>query len=179
MSQTPPPVRRALLSDARAIARVHVESWRVAYAGLMPSAVIDAFTLEKREALWKAILARRAPEERTFVVASFDDGGVAGFVSTGPSRDEDEVPGVAEVYALYLSPAHFGLGLGRALFAAAIEDLRGRPYAEVTLGVLDGNARGRRFYEAAGMRPDGAPKVEIDHGAELAHVRYRLALADG
>lgn len=33
--------RDAVVEDAPGIARVHVESWRAAYAGLMPQAVLD------------------------------------------------------------------------------------------------------------------------------------------
>jgi GNAT superfamily N-acetyltransferase len=168
-------VRLAVPGDASAIARVHVESWRAAYIGLMPAAVLDAFTVEAREPRWQAILTREAPDERTLVVLA-PGGPVAGFASTGPSRDEGAAPDVAELYALYLAPGSWGAGLGRALFAAAIEDLRERGRAAMTLWVLDGNARGRRFYEAAGMRADGAIKIEIEERAELPHVRYRLPL---
>lgn len=172
-----PLVRLAVPGDAAAIARVQVESWHAAYAGLMPAAVLDAFTVEKREPRWKAILTRDAPAERTLVIAP--GGVVAGFASTGPSRDEGAMPDVAELYALYLAPGSWGTGLGRALLAAAIEELRARGYASMTLWVLDGNARARRFYEAAGMRADGAVKVEIEEGAELPHTRYGLPLGPG
>jgi hypothetical protein len=37
----------------------------------------------------------------------------------------------------------------------------------VTLWVLGGNVRARRFYEVTGMRPDGGAKVEVEGGAEL------------
>ena len=167
-------VRLAVPGDAAAIARVHVESWHAAYAGLMPAAVLDAFTVEAREPRWRAILTRDAPAERTLVIAP--GGFVAGFASTGPSRDEDAAPGAAELYALYLAPGSWGTGLGRALLAAAIGDLLARGHASMTLWVLDGNARARRFYEAAGMRADGAVKVEVEQGAGLPHARYRTTL---
>jgi ribosomal protein S18 acetylase RimI-like enzyme len=172
MSPTPV-IRLAVPGDAAALARVQVESWHAAYAGLMPAAVLDAFTFEARAPRWQAILTRDAPEQRTLVITS--GGLVAGFASTGPSRDEGAAPGVAELYALYLAPGSWGRGLGRTLFAAALEGLREQGYASVTLWVLDGNARARRFYEAAGMRADGAVKIEIEEGAELPHVRYRTS----
>jgi RimJ/RimL family protein N-acetyltransferase len=171
----PSVVRRARPEDADAIARVQVDSWRAAYTGLLPDAVIARRTVEERRAAWCRILGEPdSPEHRSFVVLIDDV--VHGVASIGPSRDEDAAPDVGELYAIYLDPARWGLGLGRALFAAAVADLRELGRAAVTLWVLDGNARARRFYEAAGMRTDGAAKIEEDEGAELPHVRYRLAL---
>ncbi len=169
-----PSVRLATLADAEPIARAQVASWRAAYTGLIPEAVLAAFTVEVRTTRWRAILARDAPEERTWVAPA---GNPLGFVSTGPSRDEGAGPAVAELYGLYLDPSAWGGGLGRALFEAATADLRARGRAAVTAWVLEGNARAHRFYEIAGMRPDGARKIEMEQGAALPHVRYALPLA--
>jgi ribosomal protein S18 acetylase RimI-like enzyme len=167
-------LRRAVPGDAAALARVQVESWRAAYAGLMPDELLARLTVEKREARWQAILERRAPDERTFVAQ--DSGRVLGFACTGPSRDAGAMPGSAELYSLYLDPSVWRCGLGRALFTHAIADLEERGHVAVTLWVLEGNARARLFYEAAGMETDGGTKIEVDEGAELPHVRYRLTL---
>jgi hypothetical protein len=35
------------------------------------------------------------------------------------------------------------------------------------------NVRARRFYEAAGWRPDGAAKIDDSRGFPLEEVRYR------
>lgn len=180
MSSTHPApavIRLAVPADAETVARVQVESWRAAYAGLMPEAVLTGLDVGERTAAWRARIERpEIPERRLFVVEVA--GKVEGFASTGPSRDDGAAPGTGEVLALYLAPAAWGQGHGRALFAAAVDDLRGRGFAEVTLWVLDGNTRGRRFYEAAGMKPDGVTKIEVEGGAELPHVRYALPLSD-
>jgi ribosomal protein S18 acetylase RimI-like enzyme len=168
-------VRLATPADAEAIARVHVASFHAAYAGRMPAVVIAAFTLEKRVARWRDILARDAPEERSFVSPA--EGRVIGFASTGPARDADAAPGTAELYALYLDPAAWGLGIGRALFAEAVADLRARGRVAMTAWVLEGNARAQRFYEACGMRLDGERKVVVEEGADLVHVRHALPIA--
>lgn len=169
-----PLVRLAAPADARDLAVVHVTGWRAAYAGLMPDRVLAALDVDEHERTWRARLDRPAPEERTLVVAI--DGRAIGFAAIGPSRDSDHGPGDAEVYALYLDPGAWGRGLGRALFAAAVDDLRRRGHAAVSLWVLETNARARRLYEAAGMRADGGVKDEVVDGAPLPHVRYRLPL---
>ena len=46
-----------------------------------------------------------------------------------------------------------GGGIGRALFAFALEEARRLGCDEVTLNVWEGNDAARRFYEKLGMRP--------------------------
>lgn len=79
-----------------------------------------------------------------------------------------------EVSLIYLSPDEVGKGVGRALFAYAVEDLRQRGYAQAVLWVLEGNGRARKFYEAAGWTPDGRHKSEKRPGAVLHEVRYQI-----
>lgn len=88
------------------------------------------------------------------------------------SRDEDGA-GVGEVTAIYLLDSHWGQGAGRELMAAAVEHLGAAGFTEATLWVLESNARARRFYEAAGWRPDGTVKVDESRGFPLREVRYR------
>ena len=168
-------IRLAVPGDGESIGRVQVDSWRAAYAGLMPDAVLAGLSAQQRGAAWRERLEHPEVAERRCFVADVA-GEVLGFASTGPSRDEGADPSTAEVYALYLAPASWGRGYGRALFAAAVDDLGARRFSAVTLWVLAGNVRGRRFYEAAGMRPDGRTKVEVEGGADLPHLRYGLSM---
>jgi len=169
-----PSIRRAGPADAPAIARVQVASWRAAYAGLMPDALLAGLSIEQRAAGWRNRLEHRAPPSYRCFVLQGAGQEVRGFVSTGPSRDDDAAPSTVELYAFYLDPTAWGRGLGRALFAAAVSDLQDRGCGAITLWVLEGNARARRFYEAAGLEPDGAARIEVEEGAALPHLRYCL-----
>lgn len=51
-------VREATLDDADAIGRVHAETWRAAYADVLPEA---AFDVDERRGWWRQWLAR-APQ---------------------------------------------------------------------------------------------------------------------
>src|SRR5262245_570910 len=99
-----------------------------------------------------------------------------GFVWSGPSTEADAEPDTGQVYAIYLEPDEIGRGLGRALFAKATEDLRLRGFRRATLWVLASNEPGRRFYEAAGWRPDGVSQTEEVRGAPIEEVRYAIDL---
>ncbi len=169
-------IRPATLDDAAAIAEVHVRSWQWAYRGQLPDEYLDGLssTIERRIEARRTELAHLPPEHRWWVAEQA--GQIVGFAITEPSHDDDAPPLTGEVALIYLLPEAAGKGIGRALFAQAVADLRERGYQRATLWVLESNARARHFYEAAGWRPDGASKTEERPGAVLREVRYAIAL---
>lgn len=184
-------VRPATAADARAIAEIHVASWRATYRGLMPDELLASLSVEQREEFWRSTVesAARAGAERTWVATAGESLAICGFASTGPCRDEDvdvavgvnvdvdvNSGKVAELYAIYLAPDAVGRGIGQALFACVVADLKARGGArELTLWVLEGNERAIRFYERCGMRAD-VRGVKTVRAVALPHVRYRMAL---
>jgi ribosomal protein S18 acetylase RimI-like enzyme len=60
--------------------------------------------------------------------------------------------------------------------SAALAELARGGYQHATLWVLDTNARARRFYDAAGFRPDGAEKTDDSRGFPVTEIRYRRSL---
>jgi ribosomal protein S18 acetylase RimI-like enzyme len=167
-------LRRARESDARAIAEVHVRTWQQAYDRLLPDAFLKALNIEARERYWANEIAVLPPERRPWVAETQAE--VVGFVSAGPSRDDDAAGATGEVYAIYVLPECWDRGVGRNLFDRAERDLIQHGYDVATLWVLDSNQRARRFYEAAGWYTDGASKVDRLGEIELSEVRYRLEL---
>jgi GNAT superfamily N-acetyltransferase len=163
-------VRAATPADAQSVARVHVDTWRAAYAGLIPQAVLDGLSVERREEFWRSIAG--APGESRLLVAEAN-GRVIGFASTGPARDDDLPPGSGELLAIYVEPAAWGKGFGAMLFHSAIDDLRERRLDPIVLWVLADNARGRGFYEAMGWQPDGSTRPIDFGGSSVEEVRYQ------
>jgi L-amino acid N-acyltransferase YncA len=179
---TVPTVRAARPDDAEAIADAHVRGWRTAYRGLVPDPILDGLSVERRTTFWRETIsaesaaqaaADHTPAERTWVVA--EAGQVRGFAATGAIRDRrDGLAAAGEVFAIYLVPEARGLGLGRALFAHAVDDLRDRGFDPIVVWVFEANADARRFYEAAGFEPDGE-RQPLDLGeTSLPEIRYRL-----
>ena len=166
--QREPRLRRATAGDAAAIAAIQVETWRVAYAHAFPPEYLAGLSVDERLDLWT----------RTLSGSTFDvfvaelDGRVAGFVSSGPAEDET-APG--ELFALYVEPAAWGNGAGRALLERAETALREAGFDAAVLWVLEDNPRARRLYEAAGWTTDGGRK-RLPDGGEAHAVRYRKRL---
>lgn len=166
----------AVAGDARAIAELHVRSWRWAYRGQLPDQLLASLSVEAREEGWRTTLEGRDPSVRVWLATI--DGRQAGFCVSGGARGEEPRASAGEIYAIYLEEDAQGHGIGRALLDHAVADLRARGFAQAMLWVLDTNGPARRFYERAGWRADGGSRVEHRGGAELLEVRYRLRLAE-
>ena len=134
--------------DCDELGRVHMAVWRDAYAGLMPADYLAGLSDEQCAAGWRQVAARGgALPGRTLVVVG-PDGGIAGFGSAGPSRDED-APTEWELYAVNLAAHARGAGVADRI----LDELVG-PRA-VTLWVVEGNERARAFYTRRGFVDEG------------------------
>jgi ribosomal protein S18 acetylase RimI-like enzyme len=138
-------LRRAKRSDAAAIARVHVETWRAAYAGLVPDAYLVGMTEAGQTSSWRRSLSGGGGAN---LVAETVDGQVVGFGSCGRSR-LGNLSFQGEVYALYVAIDWQGQGLGRRLLGGLFSQLRGANVSDAYLWVLAGNPA-RFFYETMG-----------------------------
>jgi GNAT superfamily N-acetyltransferase len=170
-------VREAAPGDADGIARVHIASWRVAYAHIFPSDSLQALEawVDRRAAFWRGTIEASEPRTHTLVAVLGDD--VVGFVDVRPSRDDDTDEGrVGELTAIYVAPEAWGGGVGRVLLAEAVQRLRRSGFEEATLWVLEDNPRARRFYEAAGWAVDGSVKDDEFLETTVREIRYRLGL---
>jgi len=160
-------------ADIPDLARVHVQSWRAVYAGLLDASYLAGLSVEERMLSWQRILA--AGESSTWV-ARDEAGRVQAFLSHGPCRDRDAPPDRAEIWALYAHPDMWGRGAGRRLMDCALHTLRAQGMASVSLWVLRGNRRGIRFYEAAGFAevPGSVQRFELGGSPveELAMLRF-------
>jgi ribosomal protein S18 acetylase RimI-like enzyme len=118
--------------------------------------------------------ARLADPELSLFVA-VEGAELAGFIACGTNRDPDPERGVGEVQSLFVGPAGWRRGTGRALMAAALADLDTRGYEQATVWSFDANARANAFYEAHAFTRDGATRTE-DAWAHIPEVRYRRDL---
>ena len=77
-------IREARIDDAAGIAKVHVDTWRTTYAGILPDEHLANLSYERREKLWIDYILSDA-ESRIFnYVAENDAGQIVGFASGGP-----------------------------------------------------------------------------------------------
>ncbi len=146
-------VRQAGEADAPGIARVHVETWRSTYAGLLPTQYLVGLSSARQAASWSQLLQQPAERRGTFVAIERELG-VVGFVSVGkvrkiPVTPDDDWAGAGEVFTLYVQPDHQNAGIGRRLLAAGFSELAQRGLERALIWVLALNPS-RFFYHAMG-----------------------------
>jgi GNAT superfamily N-acetyltransferase len=194
-------IRSASTADAAQIAVVMRDSWFAAYDGIIAPAIIDratapdggarvrqSFRMRPWQRMIAAVARQPGPTQRGRPQADPAAPDIIGYASFGPERDVLDMPWpypltsagsggkVAELYALYVHPAWWSTGTGRALMDQVLAKVRAAGYGCITLWVLEANARARRFYQRAGFIPDGARHVLDDLGG-VTEIRYRRALS--
>ena len=177
-------MRPARAGDADDLARVQVASWRSAFAGIVPPALLGELTSLEAAAVWRDRWREaigNPPTSRHRVLAAVTDGmprEVAGFVSGGPATDADRWPATdAEIYEFRVAPDRTGQGHGGRLMHAAAETLVSDGFRTVSIWILEADVAVRRFLESAGWAADGA-RGELDVGASVPVVRLHTAISE-
>jgi|SRR5580658_478737 GNAT superfamily N-acetyltransferase len=179
-------IRSASTADAAEISGVQRDSWLAAYEGIIAHEIINRVTAPDDGARVRQVFRLR-PWQRTLVAIT--EPGIVGYASFGPELDvfapwphpispAGQQGQVGELYALYVHPAWWSTGTGRALMDHVLAKVSRAGYPCVLLWVLERNARARTFYERAGFRPDGASHVLEGLGGVI-EIRYRRMLDGG
>ncbi len=165
----PVSLRPARPGDAPAIARVHVETWRAAYAGLVPDVYLVSMTESKQALQWNNAIRRAVAPEAVLAAESSDlpGGRIVGFGSCGPARGRPES---GEIFTLYVAPDWQGQGIGQMLLEGLFARLHAGGLGEAVLWVLNANPA-RFFYEALGGRRI-AERKERFAGVDLEEAGY-------
>ncbi len=170
MEQPTIAIRRAEPADAAGIARVHVDSWRTSYQGIVPADYLAGLSYERWQQRWDDILTGTDGGEVVYV-AEDESGQIVGFAAGGPERNGDPVYR-GKLHAIYILAGYQGRGTSRRLMGAVAADLAAAGIHALRLWVLAENAPARRFYAALGGVPlrektvdlGGVPVVEVAYG---------------
>jgi ribosomal protein S18 acetylase RimI-like enzyme len=138
-------VRPADIEDATAIARVHVESWRTTYRGLLPDEFLNSLNVPRYTERW----LRSLGDDAMRVYVAEDEHEVVAFASGGRER-AGEGTYAGELYAIYVLEKAQRQGHGRTLVRAVTGGLREMGLADMIVWVLRDNSPARAFYESLG-----------------------------
>lgn len=168
--------RLATEADARAIAELHLASWRSAYAPFLPPGVLDALELDPHVVEWR----RRVGVPEVRIDLEERERTLIAFCAYGPSGDED-AKGAAErtweIKNLHVRPDLRRSGCGGRLFDLSLVHARRVGASSLTLWVVEKNQTARAFYEKKGMVADGGRTVHtLGADGTMPVVRYRLTL---
>lgn len=134
----------ARAQQAQALAKLHADTWRLAYRGIIPHLALEKMIAGRGPRWWQKKL--NAGEQ--MLVAEFDEV-LAGYVYFGANRASALGFG-GEIFELYMQPEYQGVGLGEKLFDAARRHLK-KTYARGFLvWALAENDGACAFYRAMG-----------------------------
>lgn len=153
-------------ADAAAIARVHVDTWRATYTGIIPDSFLDNLSYERSEAFWRDHLSTPAG---IVCVAENDESQIVGFATGGQER-EGNTQYQGEVYAIYLLAEYQRQGIGRQLIVAIARQLMEHGIYSMLIWVLADNPS-RAFYETLGGQPVYDKEITVG-GATFVEVAY-------
>lgn len=155
-------LRAAGPADVAAIAGLLAESWRDAYAALLPPALLAA-TRDRVLPEWRALLA--APPG--IIRVAEEAGALHGLVAIW-LRGED-----AYLDSLHVAPSGRGGGLGRRLLAEAMREAVAAGARRAALRVIEGNDGAMRFYTRLGARLGATEAGEIaGHPVRLLRLHF-------
>ncbi|HEV7908448.1 MAG TPA: GNAT family N-acetyltransferase [Pseudonocardiaceae bacterium] len=171
-------VRPAAPSDVAEIARIQRDTWRTAYAELLPAEVLDALDNEQA---W-----RDAVEEGTVFVATEGEWTV-GFcvagrapepeVTAADGRVPEDASTTALIGTLLVEPRWGRRGHGGRLLAAVTEHLREDGATRGVAWIPEADKASTSFYGSAGWTPDGTVRTLDAGGRPLREIRVSGSLS--
>ncbi|WP_175484818.1 GNAT family N-acetyltransferase [Jannaschia pohangensis] len=139
-------IRTGRPDEADALAKLHVDVWRATYRDYASAEAFKMLDEAKRLPYWQDALLDKRPCAGVFVAEQ--DASLLGVVSYGPSQHES-FAGRTEIKHLYVAELARGLGVGRLLLKAVLDDeSAARP--GLALAVVRQNNSARRFYKKMG-----------------------------
>ena len=169
-------VRTARPEDAERVARVQLETWRTAYADLLPAEAL-ALPEEQVAAVWLGAVESTLP--RHHVLVAMERFELAGFLASAPAGDDDLDAGTtAEVTTLLVVPRWGRRGHGARLLAAAVDGWRTDGTHTAVCWAWEADAATRSFLASAGWEPDGARRA-LDTGTRAEpQLRFHVDVRD-
>jgi GNAT superfamily N-acetyltransferase len=159
-------LRFATATDAEIVAEIQIETWRAAYAGIVPADQLAALSKPKRAEGWRHGISA---DPRGVLLAVKGDR-ANGFIAFGRGREGENSDG--EIYALYIRPDCWRSGIGRQLIEEAERELWAGGFNQAILWVLERNLPARAFYERLGYAVNGQTKETAFGEISLVELRY-------
>lgn len=137
-------IRRAMKEDIVGIAKVHVESWKTTYKGIVANGILENITYEQRENQWESIFQKEDENKYRFVAETLN-GTIIGFIDGGVERT-GTYNCDGELYAIYLLQQYQGLKIGNRLFQALLSEYKKNNIQSLLVWVISNNPS-KKFYE--------------------------------
>jgi RimJ/RimL family protein N-acetyltransferase len=162
-------IRYANLNDSEILGKIHSESSKAGFKGIIPDSVLnDTFSFERRTKRFISELSIGAP--KTAIV--FDNNEPVGFISFGRCRYGNNDKSWIEIWRVYVIQEFWGCSASKELIEWGIREIIKENFNNIELWVLEKNVRGRSFYEKVGFKYDNTFQI-TDSGKELRYIKVK------
>ena len=158
-------IREAKIKDISEMARVHVNTWRIAYRGILPDDILENLSYEKREHSWRQVFKNAQKDGNFTYIAEDGSGQIFGFANAGMERLDHQLY-QGKLNAIYILKSYQSKGIGRELVRVVAERLSQIEIHSMLVWVLADNPA-CRFYEKLGGK-----KVNQKGGSLCIRLRY-------
>lgn len=170
-----PALRMATAADAETIAALHAASWRATYRGILKDDYLNGDIAEERRRVWTERLSAHV-REAPIVIVAYQSATLVGFSCLMPRFHPSFGALLDNLHVAQTRQSH---GLGKKLFAAAIEQLpRKGSDTPVHLIVFAQNRKACAIYERLGGRVAECRKEREPDGSHVDVVRYQWERGD-
>ncbi len=162
-------VKLANRSDMRALAKIQVDSWSVAFKDILSKKTLEKYQdVEEFTNFFESVFDSK---KGTFYIAYLDEK-PCGEVFWCDSDEEDNLDCV-EVVAFHSLKETWGKGVGKAMMDRTLQDILKSGKYKAYLWVFKDNYRARKFYEKCGFKSDGVERIsDLDGALEVRYWRY-------
>lgn len=140
-------IRRAVISDARKVAEVHLNTWRSTYSGIIDKEYLNRLSIDDFEKSRENTIRN---EKLHNIIAETPNGKIVGFAISGYERTNDQTY-KGEISAIYLLEEYQNIGIGKLLFDECVNSLIRDNFNSMKIWVLKAN-KYQKFYKKFGGR---------------------------
>ncbi len=174
-------VRPATAADVTELARIQLDTWRLAYQKVLPAEILQALMVPDIAASWQAAVSS-PPSLSHHVLVAMEGEFRVGFTAFGPDADrqpqDPEPESTAAISMLLVEPRWGRRGHGSRLLAAIADLARAGNASRLVAWVPAADTASLQFYRSAGWEADGLRR-DLETGAgTVTELRLHAALAD-
>ena len=165
-------VRRAVDADVDALVRIQSDTWRAAYAGLVPAEALAHLSTPAAREAWRAAVSAGGGHH---VFVAVEGEWTVGFCAAAHYGGENGAS-IAEVSTLLVEPRWGRRGHGRRLLTATFRWLAVDGAREGVVWVPEPDVASRAFYDRVGWDSDGLVRTLDAGDREVREIRLAGAL---
>ena len=144
-------IRRAAAGDEKSLAYIQTESWKAAFAPIIPAELLEKSTqIERATETYRKLL--EAHKGNGYILEL--DGKPHCIAWWDAARDKD-MADYAELVCIHSLQENWHKGYGSRMMERVLDDAKSAGYTKILLWVFDSNVRAIGFYEAHGFTATG------------------------